>query len=602
MKAESETLLPPALSRRRLLQGLGAGIFVTGLNTAFPLPAWALASPRNLHEGVMGYAPQTHFDLGFDYAPLTVDGRKGRATAINGTVPAPLIRWREGDEVTMDVTNHLEDTDHASIHWHGILVPFRMDGVPGVNFSGIQPGETYRYRFRVKQAGTYWYHSHSRFQEQTGAYGPIIIDPKDGEPFDYDRDHVIVLSDWTFIDPETLFRNINLSPEYYIYYKRTVFDYLRDVKRMGFGEANAELLPFRKMNMSPRDLSNVTGSLYTYLMNGHSPDMNWSGKFKPGETVRLRVINASSMSNFDVRIPGLDMKVVMADGKAVKPVDVHEFRIGVAETYDVLVTPKEHKAYTVYAESLDRSGYTRGTLAPEAGMEAEVPSLRPTPDRKLEDIGMGMMKGKYFGGMNHDKMQHMHHKRMKMEHEDVPGPIHKPGGPMPFMPDKSNPNVAMTVMDPKPRIHEPGIGLGNDGWRVLAYKDLISAEPQPYKAEVDREMTINLTENMERYIFSLDGKKFTEHEGPYLFRHNERLRIYIVNHTMMDHPMHLHGMWMQLETGRGNEEIPFKHTLLVKPGEAMSVLITPIEKGDWAFHCHLLYHMEAGMFQVMRVA
>lgn len=586
------------MQRRQFLQGLGAGIFVTGFGSALPLPAWALASPYSLHEGVQNYAAQTHFDLGFNYTPITIDGKKGRATAINGTVPAPLIRWREGDEVTMDVTNGMQDTPHASIHWHGILVPFRMDGVPGVNFNGIAPGETFRYTFPIKQSGTYWYHSHSRFQEQSGAYGPIIIDPKAGHKHHFDREHVIQLSDWAFEDPETIFRNITLDPEYYIKYRRTVFDYLDDVSKKGFGEANAELLPFQKMNMSPRDLSNVTGSVYTYLLNGHSPDMNWTGKFELGETVLLRFINAAAMSNFDIRIPGLDMTVIAADGKAVKPVKVHEFRMGIAETYDVLVTPKEDRAYTLYVESLDRSGFTRGTLSPRAGLTADVPALRPVPDRTLESIGMGMMKGKYFGGMDDAMMEKMHHKRMNMQDSDIKGP----NGPMPFMPDKNDPDVAMTVMNPQNRLGEPGIGLGKDGWKVLTYNDLVSDEPQPYKKEVEREMTINITANMERSIFALDGKKFTDQPGPYLFRHNERLRVYFVNHTMMDHPMHLHGMWMQLENGESNENIPFKHTILVKPGEVASVRITPIEKGDWAFHCHLLYHMEAGMFQVIRVA
>ncbi len=586
------------MSRRRFLKGLGAGFFVTGLHGMLPLPAWALASPRSLHEGLAGYTPQARFELAFRETPITIDGRQGRATTINGTVPAPLLRWREGSEVTLDVSNHLEESQHASIHWHGVLVPFRMDGVPGVNFGGIRPGETYRYRFPVKQAGTYWYHSHSRFQEQSGAYGPIVIDPRDGETFPYDREHVVMLSDWAFEDPETIYRNINLDPDYYIYYQRTLFDYLHDVRERGFGGANAELLPFSKMNMSPRDLSNVTGAIYTYLVNGHSPDMNWTGLFEPGETVRLRFINAAAMTNFDVRIPGLDMRVVMADGKAVRPVECHEFRIGVAETYDVLVRPREPAAYTIFAESLDRSGFTRGTLAPAPGMTAEVPGLRPVVDRRLEDMGMGMMKGQYFGGMDEGMMMEMHLEHAEMERINPSGP----NGPKPFMPDKGDPNVAMTVMHPKSRIDEPGIGLGGDGWKVLTYKDLISAEPQPYKATVDRELTINITENMQRYMFSLDGKKFTEQPGPYLFRHNERLRLYLVNHAMMEHPMHLHGMWMQLETGRGNEELPFKHTILVKPGEALSVRITPIEKGDWAFHCHLLYHMEAGMFQVVRVA
>jgi len=599
MAESSETGQAPLHgSRRQFLRTLGAGLFTTGINATFPLASWALSSPASLHEGIQHYRPQDYFDLTFRDTPLNINGRIGTATAINGTVPGPLIRWQEGDTVTMDVTHQLETSGHTSIHWHGILVPFRMDGVPGVNFNGIQPGETYRYQFKVVQAGTYWYHSHSRFQEQTGSYGPLVIDPADGEPFHYDRDHVIVLSDWAFTDPETLFRNINLSPEYYIYYKRTVFNYLQDVREQGFAEANAELLPFRKMNMSPRDLSNLTGYLYTYLMNGHSPDMNWSGRFTPGETVRLRVINASSMSNFDVRIPGLDMDVVMADGKAVQPVRCHEFRIGVAETYDVLIRPREPRAYTLFAESLDRSGYARGTLSPEPGMQAEVPAQRPTPDRKLEDIGMGMMKGKYFGGMSEAMKQKLQRKRLQMQDDSIPGP----NGPMPFLPDTDNPNVAMVVMNPQNRLAETGVGLGHDGWKVLTYKDLVSAEPQPYKATVDREMSINITANMERFIFSLDGKKFTQQPGPYLFRHNERLRLFLVNHTMMEHPMHLHGMWMQLENGASHENIPYKHTILVKPGEAVSVLITPIEKGDWAFHCHLLYHMEAGMFQVIRVA
>jgi CopA family copper-resistance protein len=300
------------------------------------------------------------------------------------------------------------------------------------------------------------------------------------------------------------------------------------------------------------------------------------------------------MSNYDVRIPGLDMDVVMADGKAVRPVSVHEFRIGVAETYDVLVRPKEDRPFTIFAESLDRSGYARGTLAPEPGMEAPVPTPRPRPVRKLDDIGMGAMDGSFFG-TGHGGMNHGNHMQ---RHEDprIPGP----NGPTPFMPEKKKSNVAMVVMNPKYRLDEPGIGLGEDGWRVLTYDNLVSIEEQPYAATVDREMTINITANMERYMFSFDGRKFTEHPGPYLFRYNERLRLFLVNHTMMDHPIHLHGMWMQLENGA--DKLPFKHTILVKPGEVVSLLITPIEKGDWAFHCHLLYHMEAGMFQVVRVA
>ena len=586
------------LSRRDFIKATGAGLFVTGLHCVLPLPSWALTA----NSGITRATRQRRYDLTIGYSPIRIDGRKGLSTGINGTVPGPLVHLREGDDVVLDVTNRLMDTEHASIHWHGILVPFRMDGVPGVNFSGIPPGETYRYRYRLEQAGTYWYHSHSRFQEQTGAYGPLIIDPKDGEPFDYDRDYPVVLSDWSFEDPETIFRHINLMDHYYNFQQRTVGDFFDDVGERGFVNTLADRMAWGRMRMSPVDLADVTAQTYTYLMNGHSPDMNWTALFDPGETIRLRFINAAATTNFDVRLPGMDMTVVMVDGKAVRPVPVHEFRIGVAETYDVLVRPKVDRPFTIFAESLDRSGYTRGTLSPETGLEASVPALRPRPVRRLDDIGMGGMDDSLLGTgmvkMNDGKMDHGRMARAQPQRQNsrIPGP----NGPAPFMPDKSRANVAMVVMNPRYRLDEPGLGLGNDGWRVLTYQDLVSAEPQPYTDAVDREMTINITANMERYLFSFDGMKFSEHPGPYLFRHNERLRLFLVNHTMMEHPIHLHGMWMQLENG--TERLPFKHTILTKPGEVLSALITPIEKGDWAFHCHLLYHMEAGMFQVVRVA
>ena len=578
------------ISRRDFIKATGAGLFLASLHCALPLPAWALTA----NSGIKRAAHKSRYDLTIGYSPIRIDGREGISTGINGTVPGPLVHLREGDDVILSVTNRLMDTEHSSIHWHGILVPFRMDGVPGVNFDGIQPGETYEYRYRVKQAGTYWYHSHSRFQEQTGTYGPLIIDPKDGEPFGFDRDYPVVLSDWSFEDPETIYRHINLTGDYYNFQRRTVWDFFDDVGDRGFANTVADRTAWGRMRMSPVDLADVTAYTYTYLMNGHSPDMNWTALFNPDETVRLRFINASTTTNYDVRIPGLDMEVVMADGKAVRPVPVHEFRIGVAETYDVLVRPREDRAFTLFAESLDRSGYTRGTLTPEAGMEAPVPALRPRPARRLEDIGMGAMAHGGMAGMGHGKMDGGNN---PPQHDPrIPGP----NGPTPFKPNKGNTNVAMVIMNPKYRLDEPGLGLGGDGWRVLTYDDLVSTEPQPYPTTVDREMTINITANMERYMFSFDGRKFSEHPGPYLFRHNERLRLFLVNHTMMEHPIHLHGMWMQLENG--TDKLPFKHTILIKPGEVISVLITPIEKGDWAFHCHLLYHMEAGMFQVVRVA
>lgn len=575
---QKEQSIHHATTRRRFLYALATSAFVTGFKLVLPLPAWG----RSQAEGIKHIKADNLFNLTLGYVPLEINGVMGKATAINGTVPGPLLRWKEGDFVKINVTNNLQDTEHTSIHWHGILVPFRMDGVPGINFKGIRPGETYEYSFEVKQAGTYWYHSHSAFQEQTGSYGPLIIDPKEKEPFDFDREHVVVLSDWTFEDPSTVFRNLHKLEGYYNYQKRTVSDLMHNMQKKGTSKALQSWLAWDKMRMSPVDLLDVTGATYTYLMNGSSPDMNWTGLFNPGEVVRLRFINASAMSNLDIRIPGLDMEVVMADGKAVQPVKVHEFRIGVAETYDVLVRPTKDGAYTIFAEALDRSGYSRGTLASKAGMEAPIPKMRSRPVRTMKNIGMGMMD--------------------KKKHESITTPgTPSTNGPTPFKPSKMNVNVAMVISNPKNRLDEPGIGLGSDGWKVLTYKDLKSIESQPYSAQVDREMTIDITSNMERFMFSFDGMKFTDQPGPYLFHHNERLRLFLVNHTMMEHPIHLHGMWMQLENGHSHDQIPFKHTILVKPGEKLSVLITPIEKGDWAFHCHLLYHMEAGMFQVVRV-
>lgn len=581
------------ITRREFIKATGSALFMAGLRWAMPMPAWAgAASP-----GIDDMKPKKQYNLAVGYSPIRIDGRKAVSTGINGTVPGPLLRWREGDTVSLRVTNDLYDSKHASLHWHGVLVPFPMDGVPGVSFGGIPPGETFHYRFEVKQAGTYWYHSHSQFQEQTGTYGPLVIDPIAGEPFHYNRDHVLMLSDWTFEDPKTVYRHINLMGDYYNYQKRTLKDLFHDTSKKGLKPALADRVAWGKMRMSPVDLTDVTGATYTYLLNGYSPDMNWTGLFNPEEIIRLRVINASAMSTFDVRIPGLDMSVVMADGKAVKPVETHEFRIGTAETYDVLVRPREDKAYTIFAESMDRSGYARGTLATRPGMVGEVPKPRVRPVRTMADMGMDMtadmgsgvgMKDMDHGAASMDQTSHDDHVM-----EKIPGPI-------PFKTGKSNPNVAMVIQNPKDRLTEPGAGLGNDGWKVLTYKNLVSVEPQPYKTHPDREMTINITANMDRYMFSFDGKKFSEHDGPYLFKHNERLRLYLVNHTMMEHPIHLHGMWMQLENGA--KDLPYKHTVLVKPGEVMSLLITPIEKGDWAFHCHLLYHMEAGMFQIVRVS
>jgi CopA family copper-resistance protein len=589
------------MSRRTFLKNAvstaASGLFVTSLASVFPSPAWSQAD--HSRSDLTKSRPKDKYDLEIGYEPMKLNGQTEpvKATAINGSVPGPPVHLKQGDRVNLNVTNALWDSKHSSIHWHGILVPSEMDGVPGVSFKGVPPGDTYHYEYDVVQSGTYWYHSHSFFQEQTGTYGPLIVEPQGDKPFDYDRDYVVMLSDWTSDGPEDAYRNLKLGEGYYNYQKQTVWDILDDVRQEGLHDTMGERMAWGQMRMSPVDLAAITGAEFTYLMNGNSPDMNWTGLFNPGETVRLRFINSSAMSTFDVRIPGLEMEVVMADGKPVEPTSIEEFRLSVAETLDVLVTPKEERPFTIFAESLDRSGYARGTLSPKKGLEAPVPDQRKRPVRKLEEIGMGGMDEMIIGGTKEMSEWKRHGPDARTTDPNVSGP----NGPTPFVPD-NNVNVAMINRNTHLRYDEAGIGLGNDGRDVLSYADLANAGDQPYEAEVDREMTLNLTANMGRFMFSLDGRKFSQQPGPLLFRHNERLRLWFVNHTMMGHPMHLHGMWMQVENGRPHEKLPYKHTVYVKPGERLPVLITPVEKGDWAFHCHFVYHFDSGMFHVARVA
>ncbi|ATZ72636.1 copper resistance protein CopA [Idiomarina sp. X4] len=558
-------------------------------------PTWAAPQGRSFKDQIL---TNDEIDLTIAKSPLLVGNKVGTPITINGQMPGPLIRLKEGQRAKLNVTNRLsEDT---SIHWHGIILPENMDGVPGVSFEGIKPGRTFKYRYDVEQNGTYWYHSHSGLQEQLGHLGPLVIEPKDGD-IGADREHTIILSDWTFEDPDTVFRNLKVAEGYYNYQKRTIFETFEDVRQQGLEKTWKQREMWGQMRMSPRDIADVTGSTYTYLMNGRDSQMNWSALFKPGEKVRLRIINGSAMSFFDVRIPGLEMTVVAADGQPVKPVSVDEFRIGVAETYDVIVQPKQNKPYTIYAESFDRSGYVRGTLTPELGLEAEVPELRQVPERGMAAMGMGAMamsgdmKGnsmnmKHMGGNNSHMTHKMTHKKeLPVENIKIK---HRESG--------HGAGAAMIATNPVSRLHEPGIGLEDVDHKVLVYTDLVGAHEWPDTREPERQIELHLTGNMERYMWSFDGKKFTEVDGPVQFHHGERLRLVMVNDTMMDHPIHLHGMWMELENGQYPR--PRKHTISLKPSEKVSLLITADAPGSWAFHCHLLYHMKAGMFRVVNVA
>jgi len=585
------------MSRRKFLRYTASMAAMAGISSV--LPTYAFAGFDN-REVLTPKGPDNVIDLTIGKMPHKIDGKQGQAIGINGTVPGPLIRLQEGQDVMLRVTNELEDT--TSIHWHGILLPFQMDGVPGVSFDGIGPGETFEYRYPVRQSGTYWYHSHSGLQERLGHYGPLVIDPADKDPVEYDREYPIVLSDWTFEDPHDVLANNIKMEGYYNYQKRDLGEFINDVKEDGFGNAVKDYLSFGKMRMSATDLLDVTSATYTYLMNGRGPNSNWNALFNKGEKVRLRFINASAGTTaFDVRIPGLEMTVVAADGQNIEPVPIEEFRIGIAETYDVVVEPKEETPYTIFAESLDRSGYARGTLAPREGMEAPVPDLRPRPKRSMRDMGMMMsmgdmdMEGDNMEGMDHGNMNHG-----DMDHSDMQMPAMKET-PVKHSPDKHGPGAAAVAQNQFDRLDEPGIGLGNDGRKVLVYNDLKSLRPNKDTRDAQREVELHLTGNMERYMWSFDGDQGHEVDGPIEFQHNERLRLTLVNDTMMEHPIHLHGMWMELENGNGQYN-PRQHTLLVQPAQRISAHITPRDKGRWAFHCHILYHMERGMFRVVQVA
>ncbi len=579
-------------TRRSFVKGLAATGLLGGLGM-WRAPVWAVTSPG--HPTVLS---GTDFDLYIGELPVNITGTARTAMAINGSIPGPILRWREGDTVTLRVRNRLQQD--TSIHWHGIILPANMDGVPGLSFHGIAPDGMYEYKFKVQQNGTYWYHSHSGFQEQVGVYGALVIDAKEPEPFTYDRDYVVMLSDWTDEDPARVLSKLKKQSDYYNYHKRTVGDFVNDVSEMGWSAAVADSKMWAEMKMSPTDLADVSGYTYTYLMNGQAPDGNWTGVFKPGEKIRLRFINGSAMTYFDVRIPGLKMTVVAADGQHVKPVAVDEFRIAVAETYDVIVEPESEQAYTIFAQAMDRTGYSRGTLAVREGLHAPVPAVDPRPIISMSDMGMD------HGGMNHDSMAGMDHGDMAgMDHGSMAGMDHgdmaDTSAPMQSHPESetNNPLVDMQTMTPTPKLGDPGIGLRDNGRRVLTYADLRSTFPDPDGRAPGRTIELHLTGHMEKFAWSFDGIKFSDAE-PLRLKYGERLRITLVNDTMMTHPIHLHGMWSDLEDENGNFMVR-KHTIDMPPGSKRSYRVTADALGRWAYHCHLLFHMEMGMFREVRV-
>jgi|SRR5579871_2552869 len=618
-------------TRRRFVEGLAA---VSGLAVFGTSLARAAGNA-----GGLPMLSGDRIDLVVGEIPVNITGRARIATVVNGSLPAPVLRLREGRNVTINVTNKLAET--TSIHWHGIKLPNGMDGVPGLTFAGIAPGETFTYRFPIKQSGTYWYHSHSGMQEQTGHYGPLVLEPKTPDPFVYDREYIIVLSDWTDEDAMAIVSNLKQQSDYYNYRQRTLGTFIDDAKRKGLGPTIDDRLMWGGMRMSPTDIMDVTGATYTFLVNGQPPAANWTGLFKAGERIRLRFINSASMTTFDVRIPGLPLMIVQADGSNIEPVQVDEVRIGVAETYDAIVQPDPNQAYTIFAQAQDRSGYARGTLAPRTGMSGPIPAMDPPPLRTMADMGMGNMSmnmpgtdQKKSSGMSGMDMSGMsggqtgkatpNMDRMDMSNSAAPKPTGQSGdmgsmpgmgkgsrpapGPLPKtnasgidpMSLEGKPSVDNVAMAPTDRLGEAGTGLDSNGRNVLTYAQLKSAQPMGDMPAPTREIEFHLTGNMERWVWGFDGKKFSE-APPVPVKLGETVRFVLVNDTMMEHPIHLHGFLFAVENGQG-DSLPMKHTLNVKPGERASFVFTADTPGRWAFHCHLQFHMETGMFRTVLVS
>jgi CopA family copper-resistance protein len=570
------------LSRRRLLAGAAGTLALGEL-----MPAWAMSGSHGLHSlaGKPGVIAGPEIELSVGQSAFRLGKKTGHAYTVNNTLPAPLIRLREGQNIKLTVRNTLQED--TSVHWHGMLLPFQMDGVPGISFPGIAPGESFTYEFVMRQHGTYWYHSHSHMQEAMGMYGALIVDPVGPDPIRYDREHVLVISDWSFTHAHVNFKKQKQKAGYFNRRKQDFAGLSRDRD-----QKLSERVMWGQMLMDPTDIADVTGAYYHYLINGHDSMGNWTGLFKAGERVRLRIINAAAMSNFNIRVPGLPMTVVASDGLPLTPVETDEFQIAVAETWDVIIEPKEDRAYAFVAEAIDRSGQCRATLAPQMGMVASIPPLRDRPLLTMKDMGMDHGGGGGSGHEGHD-MAGMDHGQMDHDEMNMRDPSVAPQV-------KMGPGVASLAPTPLDRNGERPTGLENVPHRVLTLNQLRALEPNPDQRKPSREIDVHLTANMERYMWSMDGVKYSEKTEPLPFRHNERVRVNLINHTMMPHPIHLHGHFFEVVNGQKGQ-YPRKNVVNVLPGAKVTFDFTADAMGDWAFHCHMLMHMHAGMFRVVTV-
>ena len=575
-----------SLLQRRHFLALG-GAVAGSLGMAGLFPAWARSgTPGIVHASTdSGVLTGNSIALQIGESHFATGGRSGHAVTVNGTLPAPLLRLREGETVRIAVTNRLKE--QTSIHWHGLLVPFQMDGVPGVSFPGIDPGETFVYEFPLTHTGTFWYHSHSGMQEAEGLFGPIVIDPAGPDPIACDREHVLVLSDWSPIHPHEQMRRLKMMGGYFNRQRQTLAGLLARKD-----QSLADRLAWAKMRMDATDISDVTGSTYSFLVNGHGNAENWTGLFAPGEKVRLRVINASSMTNFNFRIPGLPLTVVAADGNPVQPVETDEVQIAIAETYDFIVEPGSAESYGVIAEALDRSGLVRATLAQRPGLVGETPKLRERSVLTMRDMGMDM-EGMDMGEGGVIDLSKPANSSMSGHSMSMRDPSVAPGV-------KMGPGVATLSPMPVDRLADRPTGLESVDHRVLTYADLRSRDPNPDPRVPSRQVDVHLTANMERYMWSMDGEAMSENPAPIPFRLGERVRVNLINDTMMPHPIHIHGHFFELVSGEPGNRAR-KHTVNVLPGGKASFDLTADAEGDWAFHCHMLLHMHAGMMRVVTV-
>jgi len=581
-----------SIPRRKFIQSLAAS------SIALSAPS-LLAAPNSIASGSTPELTGSEFDLIVAKTPVNFNGVPSIATTINGSVPAPTLRWLEGDTVTIRVTNSLRE--RTSIHWHGLILPYNMDGVPGISFRGIDPGETFTYQFEVQQNGTYWYHSHSGAQEMAGMYGAIVITPKGGESIRAERDYIVQLSDWTDENPLRVFEKLKTQSDYYNFTQPSLLDLFSDIRNDGISAAIEKRRMWNQMRMNPTDLSDLSGHTLTFLMNGKTPAANWNEIFSPGERVRLRFINAASNTIYDVRIPHLPMTVVQTDGLNVEPITVDEFRFGSGETYDVIVEP-EDDAYTIFAESIERTGFARGTLSSRPGLDADVPDISEPEWLSMQDM-MGQMDHSMMARMGGGEMvmDHSDHSSgSTMEHDTHDKGMTSPSTQVRHANTEFGPSTDMLVDTPRTNLDDPGVGLRNNGRRVLTLADLKTIGGPTDTRRPEREIELHLTGNMERYSWSIDGLEYGE-STPIHFRYGERLRVILHNDTMMTHPMHLHGMWSELENDQG-EFLVRKHTILVQPAQRISFLVTADALGRWAWHCHLLFHMDAGMFRQVIVA